>query len=61
MIRQVTAGGDDRYTRRAGLIGPDTAPLAVAAGQIIFGEPDVRFGELIELLLLESIGRLRRP
>jgi hypothetical protein len=40
--------------------GPDTAPLAVEAGQIIFGEPDVRFGELIELLL-ESIGRLRRP
>ncbi len=59
-VRQVTASGDDRYARRAELIGPDTAPLAVAAGQIIFGEPDVRFGELTELLL-DSIGRLRRP
>ena len=59
-VRQVTASGDDRYARRAELIGPDTAPLAVQAGQIIFGEPDVRFGELTELLL-DSIGRLRRP
>jgi hypothetical protein len=40
------------------LIGPETAPLAVEAGQVIFGEPDVRFTELVSLLL-ETIARLR--
>jgi TetR/AcrR family tetracycline transcriptional repressor len=58
-VRQVTESGDDRYTRRAELIGPDTAPLAVAAGEVIFGEPDTRFGELVGLLL-DTAGRLRR-
>jgi len=58
-VRQVTASGDDRYARRAELIGPDTAPLAVAAGEVIFGDPDTRFGELTGLLL-DTIGRLRR-
>ena len=58
-VRQVTASGDDRYLRRAELIGPDTAPLAVEAGQVIFGEPDTRFAELTGLLL-DTIGRLRR-
>jgi AcrR family transcriptional regulator len=58
-VRQVTASGDDRYLRRAELIGPDTAPLAVEAGEVIFGEPDTRFAELTGLLL-DTIGRLRR-
>ncbi len=58
-VRQVTASGDDRYSRRAELIGPDTAPLAVAAGEVIFGDPDTRFGELTGLLL-DTVGRLRR-
>jgi TetR/AcrR family tetracycline transcriptional repressor len=58
-VRQVTASGDDRYGRRAELIGPDTAPLAVAAGEVIFGDPDTRFGELTGLLL-DTVGRLRR-
>jgi len=58
-VRQVTASGDDRYARRAELIGPDTAPLAVAAGEVIFGDPDTRFGELTGLLL-DTVGRLRR-
>ena len=58
-VRQATASGDDRYRRRAELIGPDTAPLAVAAGEVIFGDPDTRFGELTGLLL-DTIGRLRR-
>lgn len=58
-VRQVTASGDDRYLRRAELIGPDTAPLAVAAGEVIFGDPDTRFGELTGLLL-DTVGRLRR-
>lgn len=58
-VRQVTVSGDDRYSRRAELIGPDIAPLAVAAGEVIFGDPDTRFGELTGLLL-DTIGRLRR-
>jgi hypothetical protein len=57
-VRQVTASGDDRYLRRAELIGPETAPLAVEAGQIMFGEPDTRFGELTGLLL-DTVERLR--
>jgi TetR/AcrR family transcriptional regulator, tetracycline repressor protein len=59
-VIQVTASGDDSYSlaRRAELIGPETAPLAVEAGQVIFGDPDTRFTELIALLL-ETVARLR--
>jgi TetR/AcrR family transcriptional regulator, tetracycline repressor protein len=59
-VVQATASGDDRYSlgRRAELIGPETAPLAVAAGEVIFGDPDSRFTGLLDLLL-ETIGRLR--
>ena len=56
---QVAASGDDSYSpgRRAELIGPDTAPLAVEAGQVIFGDPGTRFTELLALLL-DTIARL---
>jgi TetR/AcrR family transcriptional regulator, tetracycline repressor protein len=59
-VLQVTASGDDSYAlaRRAELIGPDTAPLAVQAGQVIFGDPDTRFAEFTALLL-DAIARLR--
>jgi AcrR family transcriptional regulator len=59
-VRQAIASGDDRYSlgRRAELIGPETAPLAVEAGRVIFGEPDTRFTELVGLLL-DTVGRLR--
>jgi TetR/AcrR family tetracycline transcriptional repressor len=52
-VIQVTAAGDDSYApgRRAELIGPESAPLAVAAGEVIFGDPDTRFAELVSLLL----------
>ena len=52
-VLQVTASGDDSYSlaRRAELIGPETAPLAVEAGPVIFGDPDTRFTELVDLLL----------
>lgn len=58
-VIQVTASGDNRYApgRRAELIGPDTAPLAVEAGQVIFGDADTRFTELTGLLL-ETIARM---
>jgi TetR/AcrR family tetracycline transcriptional repressor len=59
-VLQVTAAGDDSYSlaRRAELIGPDTAPLAVEAGQVIFGDPDTRFTDLLGLLL-ETVARMR--
>jgi TetR/AcrR family transcriptional regulator, tetracycline repressor protein len=59
-VIQALASGDERYSlaRRAELIGPDTAPLAVEAGQVIFGDPDARFAELMGLLL-ETIARMR--
>ena len=46
--------------RRAELIGAENAPLAVEAGAVIFGEPDTRFTELVELLL-DSVARMRSP
>jgi hypothetical protein len=54
------ASGDDRYSpgRRAELIGPDTASLALDAGQVIFGDPDVRFTDFVGLLL-DTVARLR--
>jgi TetR/AcrR family transcriptional regulator, tetracycline repressor protein len=59
-VIQVTAAGDDSYSPvcRAELIGPDTAPLAVEAGQVLFGDPDICFAELLGLLL-DTIGRTR--
>ena len=59
-VRQLAESGDERacLARRAELIGPDVAPLAVEAGQVIFGDPDTRFRELTSLLL-DTITRLR--
>jgi len=59
-VRQAIASGDDRYSpdRRAELIGRQTAPLAVEAGSVIFGDPDTRFADLVELLL-DTVERLR--
>lgn len=58
-VIQATASGDDRYAagRRAELIGPETAPLAVEAGPVIFGDPDTRFTDLLNLLL-DTLARL---
>jgi TetR/AcrR family transcriptional regulator, tetracycline repressor protein len=59
-VRQLAASGDERASlaRRAELIGPDVAPLAVEAGQVIFGDPDTRFRELTGLLL-DTVAGLR--
>jgi len=61
-VSQAIAAGDERYSpgRRAELIGEENAPLAVEAGSVIFGDPDIRFTELVELLL-DSVARLRAP
>ena len=49
---QAIDSADDRYqpSRRAEMIGPD-APLAIEAGDVIFGDPDTRFAELTAMLL----------
>jgi len=61
-VIQAAAAGDERYSlaRRAEMIGPDAAPLAVEAGSVIFGEPDSRFAGLVELLL-DTADRMRSP
>jgi hypothetical protein len=61
-VSQAIAAGDERYSlgRRAELIGEENAPLAVEAGSVIFGDPDIRFTELVELLL-DSVARMRSP
>jgi TetR/AcrR family tetracycline transcriptional repressor len=61
-VVQAVASGDERYSlaRRAELIGPQAAPLAVQAGEVIFGDPDIRFTELLDLLL-DTIARMRQP
>jgi TetR/AcrR family transcriptional regulator, tetracycline repressor protein len=60
-VSQAVAAGDERYSpgRRAEMIGEEDAPLAVEAGAVIFGEPDTRFTELVELLL-DTVARMRR-
>jgi AcrR family transcriptional regulator len=57
-VAQATAAGFEFYSpaRRAELIGPEQAPLAAEAGWVIFGDPNTRFSELIEMLL-ETIAR----
>jgi TetR/AcrR family transcriptional regulator, tetracycline repressor protein len=59
-VVQAVAAGDERYAleRRAEIIGPDAAPLAVEAGQVVFGDPAGRFAELIGLLL-DTIAHMR--
>jgi TetR/AcrR family tetracycline transcriptional repressor len=60
-VAQVTASGDDTYApgRRAELIGAGAAPLAVEAGLVIFGDPDQRFSDLVDLLL-QTIAGIRQ-
>ena len=59
-VGQALEAGNDAYRpgRRAEAVGADLAPLAVAAGDIIFGDRDIRFGELLSLLL-DGVAQLR--
>jgi TetR/AcrR family transcriptional regulator, tetracycline repressor protein len=59
-VSQAIEAGDERYSlaRRAEMIGPQNAPLAVEAGPVIFGDPETRFTELVELIL-DSVARMR--
>jgi TetR/AcrR family tetracycline transcriptional repressor len=58
----VTAGqsGDDRYslTRRAARLDAQRYPRVVESGPYIFGDPDTRFADLIDVIV-ESIERMR--
>ena len=61
-VSQAVTAGDERYSpgRRAEMIGAENAPLAVEAGAVIFGDPDSRFTELVELVL-DSVARMCPP
>ena len=61
-VSQAVTAGDERYSpgRRAEMIGAENAPLAVEAGAVIFGDPDGRFTELVELVL-DSVARMCPP
>ena len=61
-VSQAVAAGDERYApgRRAEMIGAENAPLAVEAGAVIFGDPDRRFTELVEMVL-DSVARMCPP
>jgi TetR/AcrR family transcriptional regulator, tetracycline repressor protein len=58
-VIQAIEAGDERYdlSRRAEMVGPD-APLAVEAGEVIFGDPDARFTELASMVL-DTISAVR--
>jgi TetR/AcrR family tetracycline transcriptional repressor len=58
----VAQAADDRYSlaRRAGRLDRRTHPLAVQAGPEIFGEPDMRFADLVTMII-DTAARLRTP
>lgn len=58
---QAVASGDDRYSlvRRAERLDADRHPRVVESGPYIFGDPDARFADLVEVIV-GSIERMRR-
>jgi AcrR family transcriptional regulator len=59
-IEEQATTGDDRYSPEKRAERLDDAPLAVAAGPEIFGDPEPRFTDLIAILI-NTIDRLRSP
>ncbi len=59
-VEQARRAGDDRYSlqRRATRVGDTHTPLVLQAGPDIFGDPDTRFADLVEVLI-EAIDRMR--
>jgi len=49
---------EEQAVNQAVAAGEENAPLAVEAGAVIFGDPDTRFTDLVELLL-DSVARMR--
>jgi TetR/AcrR family transcriptional regulator, tetracycline repressor protein len=59
-VAQVAATGDDRYSlaRRAERLNSRTHPLVRQAGPEIFGDPDVRFTDLVTVII-DATSRMR--
>lgn len=59
-VEQAVRDGDPRYSlrQRSERIGAGSSPLVDRAGPEIFGDPDTRFAELVEMLL-DAIDRRR--
>lgn len=59
-VRQVAAAGDTRYSieSRNARIDNRTHPLVVASSEEIFGDPDARFNDLVNLII-DTAGALR--
>jgi TetR/AcrR family transcriptional regulator, tetracycline repressor protein len=61
-VSSAAAAGDDRYSsaRRAARLDSQRQPHTVESGPHIFGDPDVRFNDLIEILV-DAVARMREP
>ena len=59
-VAQAAATGDDRYSfaRRADRLNSRTHPLVRQAGPEIFGDPDVRFTDLVTVII-DATSRMR--
>jgi TetR/AcrR family transcriptional regulator, tetracycline repressor protein len=61
-VAQTTAAGDERYSMqaRAGRLDASAYPLVIESGPHLFGDPDVRFADLVAVII-EAIERMRGP
>ncbi|MGH3320953.1 MAG: TetR/AcrR family transcriptional regulator C-terminal domain-containing protein [Streptosporangiaceae bacterium] len=59
-VQQATREGDERYSleRRAARVGDGQTPLVLQSGPEVFGDPDTRFTELVEILI-DAVARMR--
>ena len=59
-VAQAAAAGDDRYSlaRRAERLNSRTHPLILRAGPEIFGDPEVRFADLVAVII-DTASRMR--
>jgi TetR/AcrR family tetracycline transcriptional repressor len=58
--QSVAQAGDDRYSleNRAARVDATENPLVIESGASIFADPDVRFADLVDLVI-ETVGRIR--
>jgi TetR/AcrR family transcriptional regulator, tetracycline repressor protein len=59
-VAQAATTGDDRYSpaRRAERLNSRTHPLVLQAGPEIFGDPDMRFADLV-VVIIDTASRMR--
>ena len=62
-VAQTAASGDDRYSlsRRAERVDRGTHPLVASSGQAIFGDPEQRFSDQVQLIVTALSGPSRPP